>query len=61
MVMKMYEDIIASDAETIQVHQATIHSQQEIIRSQREMIQKLQHLVEVQDAWIDEHLEEPNR
>lgn len=56
-IMQMYEEIIASDAETIQVQQAAITSQQEIIRSQREMIQKLQQLVEGQDAWIEEHLE----
>jgi hypothetical protein len=57
-ILAIYKNIMGSDAETISVQQSTIHSQQEIIHSQREMIQKLQNLVETQDAWIEEHLEE---
>jgi hypothetical protein len=56
-IMKVYEDIVASDAETMQVQQQTIQSQQEIIRSQRDMIRRLQQLIEVQDIWIEERLE----
>ncbi|PSN69636.1 hypothetical protein BS50DRAFT_618665 [Corynespora cassiicola Philippines] len=58
-LMSMYEDIMATDAETIQHQQATIQSQQETIRSQREMVHRLRLLVEAQDSWIEEHLEEP--
>ncbi|ORY12440.1 hypothetical protein BCR34DRAFT_600655 [Clohesyomyces aquaticus] len=56
-IMSMYEEIMASDAQTIQVQQEHIQSQLEIIRSQRDMIQRLQELVEERDAWIDEYLE----
>jgi hypothetical protein len=55
--MHMYEEIMASDAETIQVQQATIQNQQEVIRAQREVMRKLQVLVDAQDLWIEEHLE----
>jgi hypothetical protein len=54
-LMKLYEDIIASDAQTIQVQEATIHSQQEVIRSQRDVVLRLQRLVDAQNAWIGEH------
>ncbi|KAF2653317.1 hypothetical protein K491DRAFT_603107 [Lophiostoma macrostomum CBS 122681] len=55
--MKMYEDIIAADTETMRVQQGTIHAQQDIVRSQADMIARLQQVVEAQDAWIEEHLE----
>jgi hypothetical protein len=55
--MKMYEDIIAADTETMQVQQGTIEAQQDIIRSQADMIGRLQQLVEVQEACIEEHSE----
>lgn len=44
---------MASDAETIQVQQATIRAQQDVIRAQREMMRDLQRLVDAQDAWIE--------
>jgi hypothetical protein len=52
--VELYEDIIASDAQTIQVQQRTMASQQDIIRSQSEMIMKLRHLLEEQDRRIED-------
>lgn len=48
---------MASDAETIQVQQATIRTQQEVIRAQREMMRDLQRLVDAQDAWMEGQVE----
>ncbi|KAH3908942.1 hypothetical protein HBI56_124410 [Parastagonospora nodorum] len=53
-LITLYEDIIASDAQTIQVQQETMASQQDIIRSQSQMIMKLRHLLEEQDQRIEE-------
>jgi hypothetical protein len=53
-LITLYEDIIASDAQTIQVQQETMASQQDIIRSQSQMIMKLHHLLEEQDQRIEE-------
>jgi hypothetical protein len=53
-IIELYEDIIASDAQTIQVQQQTLTSQQDIIRSQAQMIVKLRHLLEEQDRRIDD-------
>jgi hypothetical protein len=53
-IITLYEDIIASDAQTIHVQQQTLTSQQDIIRSQAQMIVKLRHLLEEQDKRIEE-------
>jgi hypothetical protein len=49
---------MASDAETIQVQQATIRALQEVVRAQRGMMKDLQRLVDAQDAWIEDQVEE---
>jgi hypothetical protein len=53
-IIELYEDIIASDSQTIQVQQQTLASQQDIIRSQAQMIVKLRHLLEEQDRRIED-------
>lgn len=53
-LIPLYEDIIASDAQTIQTQQATLAAQQEIIRAQAQMIQKLRHVLEEQDRTMEE-------
>jgi hypothetical protein len=53
-IINLYEDIIASDAQTIHVQQQTLTSQQDIIRSQAQMIVKLRHLLEEQDRRIED-------
>jgi hypothetical protein len=57
-LLSLYEDIMASDAETIQVQQATIRALQEVVRAQRGMMKDLQRLVDAQDAWIEDQVEE---
>jgi hypothetical protein len=56
----LYESIMASDTQTIQVQQQTVTAQQEIIRSQAQMIRKLRHVLEEQDRRVEE-LEEVER
>ncbi|KAL5113698.1 hypothetical protein ACEQ8H_008427 [Pleosporales sp. CAS-2024a] len=53
-LVELYESIIASDAQTIQVQQQTMASQQDVIRSQSDMIMQLRHVLEQQDRIIDE-------
>lgn len=53
-IIELYESIMASDAQTIQVQQQTMASQQDIIRSQSQMILKLRHILEEQDRRVEE-------
>lgn len=53
-IIELYEDIMASDAQTIQVQQQTMASQQDIIRSQAQMILKMRHVLDEQDRRIEE-------
>lgn len=57
-LLALYEDIMASDAETIQTLQATVRAQQEVILAQRGMMRDLQRLIDAQDAWIEAQMEE---
>ncbi|OAG01397.1 uncharacterized protein CC84DRAFT_1060187, partial [Paraphaeosphaeria sporulosa] len=52
--LQLYEDIIASDAQTIQVQQDTMAAQQETIRAQAQMIKNMRLLLERQDERIEE-------
>ncbi|PVH98214.1 hypothetical protein DM02DRAFT_630433 [Periconia macrospinosa] len=47
-ILRIHEEIMAADAETIRIQQATIESQQEIIRGQKEMVHQLLGLLEMQ-------------
>ncbi|CAI6335552.1 unnamed protein product [Periconia digitata] len=49
-ILRIHEEIMAADAETIRIQQATIESQQEIIRRQREMMNQLIVLLEMQEG-----------
>ncbi|KAK7187838.1 hypothetical protein DPSP01_010884 [Paraphaeosphaeria sporulosa] len=53
-ILQLYEDIIASDAQTIQVQQDTMAAQQETIRAQAQMIKNMRLLLERQDERIEE-------
>ncbi|KAL5386726.1 hypothetical protein PMIN06_010816 [Paraphaeosphaeria minitans] len=53
-ILQLYEDIIASDAQTIQVQQDTMVAQQETIRAQAQMIKNMRLLLETQDERIEE-------
>jgi len=48
----LYEEIMASDAETIQVQQRTVETQQDLVRSQAQIIQQMRDILEMQDAQI---------
>jgi hypothetical protein len=53
-IIALYEDIMASDSQTIKVQQETMRAQQEIIRSQAQVISKMRMVLEEQDRRIDE-------
>ncbi|KAF1940906.1 hypothetical protein EJ02DRAFT_493510 [Clathrospora elynae] len=53
-IIELYEAIIASDSQTIQVQQQTMVSQQDIIHTQTQMIAKLRYVLEEQDARMEE-------
>ncbi|KAH7069314.1 hypothetical protein FB567DRAFT_245277 [Paraphoma chrysanthemicola] len=53
-IIALYEDIMASDSQTIKVQQDTMRAQQEIIRSQAQVISKMRMVLEEQDDRIEE-------
>ena len=53
-IIRLYEDIMASDSQTIEVQQETLCSQQDIIRSQAQVIRRMRQVLEEQDARIEE-------
>ncbi|KAF2030069.1 hypothetical protein EK21DRAFT_34640, partial [Setomelanomma holmii] len=50
----LYEDIMASDSQTIKVQQETLCAQQDIIRQQAQVIAKMRMVLEAQDARLAE-------
>lgn len=51
-VMRLYEEIMASDSETIKVQQRTLETQQDVVRSQAQTIRQMRDILDMQDAQI---------
>lgn len=51
-IVRLYEEIMASDAETINVQQRTLETQQDTVRSQAHMIKQMRDILEMQDTHI---------